>query len=254
MRETESIEPMWEEPTSPGLGARAWGLALTLGAGAAKRLTPHLAGWARGMHPGLVVRWGSGEYDFGRRMRTRRRSEGEGWDDNPRTNYNDAVRKRQDRDQSKNLAAAEADLSAARERLEALEREHRKATSNAKSAWTRVKTVNAELKALKEARDSADAPEPLDLSEASMQAAVAAKMGLAGGSPEGHEVSRDPDLLKEELAGVRATLQALDDVGDWNLLEAADEELYQLHKAVEYKLRNHKSSEAKAKLEGLFKS
>jgi hypothetical protein len=37
-------------------------------------------------------------------------------------------------------------------------------------------------------------------------------------------------------------------------MEAVDDELYELHKAVEYKLRNHRASEAKAKLDDLFKS
>lgn len=252
MRETDGIEPMWEEPSEPGVGARVWGLALTVGAGAAKRLVPHLAGWARGMRPGLVVHWGSGEYNLGRRILSRRRAEGPGWDDNPRTNYNEAVRKRQERDADKEIAAAKQALEAARAEIERLAQEHKKAQANAKSAWTRVKKVNAELKEVK-AATPAGAP-ALDLSEDAMKAEVAAAMGLESGSVDAGEVSRDPEALKGELAGIRTTLQALDDVEDWNLLEAADDELYKLHKAVEYKLRNHKASEAKAKLEGLFKS
>ncbi len=253
MRETDSIEPMWEDPGQTSVGARVWGLALTVSAGAAKRLVPHLAGWARGMRPGVVVQWGSGEYNVGRRIRTRRRAGGEGWDDNPRTNYNDAVRKRQDREAGKESAALQAELDAARAELEQIAAEHKKAQSNAKSAWTRVKKANAEIKELKEATPEPPAAPAMDLSEEAMKAEVGAAMGLETGSPEPGEVSRDPEVLIGDLAGVRATLQALDDVEDWNLLEESDDELYKLHKAVEYKLRNHKASEAKAKLEGLFK-
>jgi hypothetical protein len=59
--------------------------------------------------------------------------------------------------------------------------------------------------------------------------------------------------VKKRLVAVRTLLQSLDDVADFDLVEAVDEELYLLHKAVEYKLKNHKASEAKAKLHTLFK-
>ena len=91
-------------------------------------------------------------------------------------------------------------------------------------------------------------------SEAAMKAEVARTMGLEVDGGLDVEVPRDPESLKRDLAKVRAMLQALDDITDWDLLETADDELYKLHRAVEYKLRSHKTSEAKAKLKGLFKS
>lgn len=97
-----------------------------------------------------------------------------------------------------------------------------------------------------------DPPKPsLDLSADALQAAVNEKMGLS--DEVASETSRDPAVIKAQMSTLRAALQALDDVEDWDVVEGIDDEMYQLHKAVEYKLRNHKASEAKSKLEDLFK-
>ncbi len=261
MRDTDPIEPMWETGAEPGITGRAWGVVATVSAGLLRRLAPHVSGWARGQRPSVIVGWGASEYRLGRRVATRRRADGPGWDDNPRSNYNEAVRKKQERVAAKEAAASPPAPAEDPARVADLEAALKKAESNAKSAWTRVKKANARVKELEaEASEAAAAaadaaPSPaVDLSEDAMKAEVAAAMGMdAGGSDDAAEVSRDPDALKDRLSNMRATLQALDDVADWDLLEAADDELYKLHKAVEYKLRNHKASEAKAKLDGLFK-
>ncbi len=249
MRETDPIEPTWEGDRVTSVPSRVVAGLLRVASGVARRATPHLHRWAAGQRPGLIVAWGPREYAVRGDGIARRRREEEGWSDNPRSNYNEAVERRQQREappavDPTKVTALSDELSEVREQL-------KRAEANAKGAWTRVRKANAELKA---ARDAAP-PEPgLDLSLEALQAGVAAKMGDDGGSDDGAEVSRDPDALKQELSRVRATLQALDDVQDWGVVEEVDDELYKLHKAVEYKLRNHKASEAKAKLDNLFKA
>ena len=175
----------------------------------------------------------------------RRRRAADGWSDNPRGNYNEAVERRQTKQGSTEQVAA---LTRA---LEETRGQLKRAEASAKGAWTRVRKANAEMRAAQEAAPVADA---LDFSEAALSAGVAAAMGVDIGSEDGAEVSRDPEVLKAELLRMRSTLQALDDVEDWSVVEKVDDELYKLHKAVEYKLRNHKASEAKAKLDNLFKA
>lgn len=95
----------------------------------------------------------------------------------------------------------------------------------------------------------------ISLSHEELQKAAALKMGITapGGDGSAGEVPREPEALGAELSRLRDFLQQLDDVKDYDLVEAIDEELYLLHKAVEYKLRNHKASEAKSQLHSLFK-
>ena len=172
----------------------------------ARTVAPFLVTWARGMQPQVRVAWGSVEYQLRRDGVTAVRRDEPGFEDNPRSNYNDRLRKRQER------------------------------------------------KAPAEAPKPGPAPEAkpaLDLSADALRAAVNQKMGL-GEEPAG-DTSRDPAVIKAQMATLRAALQALDDVKDWDVVEGIDDEMYQLHKAVEYKLRNHKASEAKSKLEDLFK-
>ena len=64
---------------------------------------------------------------------------------------------------------------------------------------------------------------------------------------------KDADTLNAEFTRIRDLLQALDDVEDHELITELDEELYQLYKAVDYKIRRHHASEAKAELGKLFK-
>ncbi len=174
----------------------------------ARTVAPFLVTWVRGMQPQVRVAWGSVEYQLRRDGVTSVRRDEPGFEDNPRSNYNDRLRKRQER-----------------------------------------KVPPAPPK-------PAPAPAPeakpaLDLSADALQAAVNQKMGLD--QEASGETSRDPAVIKAQMATLRAALQALDDVKDWDVVEGIDDEMYQLHKAVEYKLRNHKASEAKSKLEDLFK-
>ncbi len=216
MRNTETIEPMWEDDARAEAGSGlVRGLVRVVG-GVAGKVAPHLFNWASAQRPEVRVGWGLREYRLQREGVVSLRRSGDGWGDNPRRNYNDAVQKRQERAARKAAAAPP-----------------------------------------EEAAEAEASPEPdLNLSAEALQTAVAEKMGISAdvaGTGEHGEGSRDPDALKQRLAGLRGLLQSLDDVADYDLVEAVDEELYQLHKAVEYKLRNHKASEAKAQLNDLFK-
>ncbi len=160
------------------------------------------------MQPQVRVAWGSREYQLRQDgVATVRRAE-PGFEDNPRSNYNDRLRKRQER----------------------------------KAPPAPPKTPPT---------PEPEAKPALDLSADALQAAVNQKMGLS--DEASGETSRDPEVIKSQMSSLRAALQALDDVQDWDVVEGIDDEMYQLHKAVEYKLRNHKASEAKSKLEDLFK-
>ena len=94
MRDTEPIEPMWEGPSDPGLGQRIAAAGVALGAGILKRTSPHVFSWAAGQSPGFAFAWGAHEYSLGRQGIRRRRRRGAGWEDNPRSNYSEAVSKR----------------------------------------------------------------------------------------------------------------------------------------------------------------
>jgi hypothetical protein len=227
MRTTETIDPMWDGDARPGPAGRALSLAFGVSAGAARRLFPHLFRWARGRHPDLVLAWGGREYRVSRGGLQGRQRTGPGWEDNPRANFNESFGR------SQALASARDESAALRAQLEQA-----------------IADLEAAQRELDEHAHSNE--EPLDLSPEALAAAVQRTMGI-GEEPDPGDVPRDPDALKERLEGMRAVLQALDDVKDFDLVEAVDDELYQLHKAVEYKLKNHRASEAKARLDSLFK-
>ncbi len=202
---------MWKPGAQTPPKARGGAVARGLGR-LARTVAPFLVTWVAGMRPQVRVAWGAQEFHVRRDGIAVVRREGPGFADNPRSNYNDRVRKRQER---------QADTTG-------------EPPSDGASS------------------DPAPSPKPsLDLSSAALQAAVDAKMGR--GSTHQGETSRDPAVIKEQMSALRAALQALDDVKDWDVVQGIDDEMYQLHKAVEYKLRNHKASEAKSKLEDLFK-
>ncbi|MCO4770311.1 MAG: hypothetical protein KDA24_09800 [Deltaproteobacteria bacterium] len=205
-----SLDPMWDP--EPEHTLRGGALVRVLGR-LGKTVAPHLVSWAAGMHPQLRVSWGATEYHVRRDGIAAMRRGEPGFEDNPRSNYNERLRKRQER-------AARVAPDPAPEPAPAAETE------------------------------SETAPR-VDLSEQALRTAVQAKMGreVAGDT----EAISDPDALKSTLAQVRASLHALDDVKDWGIVETLDDELYKLHKAVEYTMRNHKASEAKSKLDDLFK-
>lgn len=219
MRDVSSVDPMWKPGQDEDAPARGGFLVRGLGR-VVKTVAPFLVTWVEGMHPQVRVSWGSTEYHLRRDGIVAVRRDEPGFDDNPRSNYNDRLRKRQEKAGRTQAAPAPAPAEAAPE-----------PEAPAPEAVAEKPTV--------------------DLSEAALQAAVEAKMGL--GDAEAGETSRDPEVIKGQMSTLRATLQALDDVKDWDVVEGIDDELYQLHKAVEYKMRNHKASEAKSKLEDLFK-
>lgn len=234
MRETDTIPPMWEHD-----GARG-GRALALLAGAAsaisRRLAPHLSAFARGQQPAVVLAWGAREYRLGRKGVLRRRRDGRGWEGAPHGNLGGSVARAQA------LDAARAEAEAAR-----LERD---------AARQELGLARDELERARDdlaARPAAHAGEPLDLSPEALRAAVRSRMGIDPEAVAAEGVPRDADSLKGRLGEMRLLLQSLDDVTDFDLVEAVDEDLYQLHKAVEYKLKNHRASEAKARLDKLFR-
>ena len=106
-----------------------------------------------------------------------------------------------------------------------------------------------------EGLEGADEGAPLEMDTDAMQAEVQRRMGMRPDKESDFELPenlRDPEALNAELARVRDVLQALDDVDDHALITQLDDELYQLYKAVDYKMRKHHRSEAKAELGKLF--
>jgi|GEM_PF-1579074 len=227
MRNTDDLDPMWEASR----GDKAAGPALKLVAGLTRRLVPHLHRFVAAQRPEVRMSWGIDQYRVGRDGLKKQRRVGPGWEDNPRNNYNVAVERRL----KKAGDAAGIDGQGDEAAVAAL------------TAQASASDPSPEAKA--PADDPRDPATP-DLSLAALEAAVSEKMGT---DLEAEEAPRDPDALKGRIDAMRALLADLDDVGDWDLLESVDNELYQLHKAVDYKLRSHKSSEAKAKLNAMFK-
>jgi len=219
-------KPGQEPPPTPHGGTVLRGLSRV-----ARAVAPNLVTWVKGMHPRLRVAWGSTEYSLRTDGFVAARRPDPGFEDNPRSNYNERLKKRQDK------AAAQA---AEVQRDPGPEPEP-VAPSEPEPAPEPVA----------EAAPAVEAKPTLDLSEAALKAAVDQKMGIVDAADA--EISRDPDVIKSQMVTLRAALQALDDVKDWDVVEGIDDELYQLHKAVEYKMRNHKASEAKSKLDDLFK-
>jgi hypothetical protein len=230
MRDSHTIDPMWEPATPPG--GKALRLLSGLASGVARRAAPHLFSWARGRSPAVVLAWGSRELRVGREGLAKRHREGAGWTDNPRANFNEGWRRGQA-------------LADARSKTDAVGQER-------DAARAELEKLRTELEELQTATMHPDAV--LDLSPEALAAGVQKKMGIDAGAELDTDVPKDPDALKARLSAMRSMLQSLDDVSDWGLMEAVDDELYELHKAVEYKLRNHRASEAKAKLDDLFKS
>ena len=98
---------------------------------------------------------------------------------------------------------------------------------------------------------------PLAMDPGSMAAEVHERMGERGEiDPETFEIPEDlknAETLGPEFVRIRDLLQSLDDVEDHELIAQLDDELYKLYKAVDYKIRRHHASEAKAELGKLFR-
>lgn len=240
MRDTSSLDPMWN-PEGDARGGRIVRLAgRVLGT-----VAPHLLRWAAGMEPELRVAWGASEYHLRRDGVVTVRREGDGYGDNPRTNYNERIRKRQER-AANEASAADAGPSEAEEAVDS--EAPAPETADVVDAVDEPEAGDPGASGSPVPTEPAEEPK-LDLSEAALRSAVAESMG---GGAAGEPI-KDGDQLKEVLGRVRASLEALDDVKDWDTIETFDDELYKLHRAVEYTMRNHKASEAKAKLDNLFK-
>ena len=211
---------MWErdgeEPAPRGAALLAAGHRL------AAVIAPHLLRFVAARRPQLRIAWGSREYHLRRDGIQTLRRDAPGFEDNPRTNYNDRLKKRHERRSASPAPAVGAQ-------------------DDPPTPATGVVTHPPETQASRPT---------LDLSAAALQRAVDATMGRGPGEP-GAQMS--PDEIKAQISRLRGALTALDAVKDWASVEILDDELYQLHKAVEYTMRNHKASEAKSKLESLFK-
>jgi hypothetical protein len=98
---------------------------------------------------------------------------------------------------------------------------------------------------------------PLALDTTSIEAEVHERMGERPElDPETFELPdelRNAEALGPEFVRIRDLLQSLDDVEDHELIAQLDDELYKLYKAVDYKIKRHHASEAKAELGKLFR-
>ena len=98
---------------------------------------------------------------------------------------------------------------------------------------------------------------PLAMDAGAMEAEVHERMGERPDvDPETLEIPeefRNAEALGPEFVRIRDLLQSLDDVEDHELIAQLDDELYKLHKAVDYKIKRHHASEAKAELGKLFR-
>ena len=106
-------------------------------------------------------------------------------------------------------------------------------------------------------RSEADIAYQAGRDEEAMAAEVARRMGKRTDVEEEEleipEELRNHEALAGEIARVRDLLQGLDDVEDFDLIQELSDDLYHLYKAVDYKIKLHHSSEAKAELGKLFK-
>lgn len=97
MRETDSLEPMWERRSDAGRAEKFVVGTAGLAAGLLRVTLPRLFSYTSGQQPAFHLAWGAREYRIGRDgLESRRRSE-KGWEDNPRSNYNEAIAKKQQR-------------------------------------------------------------------------------------------------------------------------------------------------------------
>lgn len=98
MRESSPIEPMWEAegqgapPSGPGSSVLR--TAARFAGRVARTLNPPLHRWLIGKAPTLRISWGPNDYELRPDGVVTHRRDGEGWGDNPRSNYNDRFEKK----------------------------------------------------------------------------------------------------------------------------------------------------------------
>ena len=105
MRDTEAIDPAWERSDGedrplPGTGPA--GTVLRSLAGATRKLSPGLFHWLSGKAPEVMIAWGARQFALRFDGVHELRRDGKQWGDNPRSNYNDAVERRQQKNGGKN--------------------------------------------------------------------------------------------------------------------------------------------------------
>ena len=103
MRDVSSLEPQWEVDSEPGLRMRILLGGASIAARLIRGIAPRAFHFARGQRPSLSIGWGTREYRIGREGLERRRRSEAGWEDNPRSNYNEAVAKKQAKSAKKAL-------------------------------------------------------------------------------------------------------------------------------------------------------
>jgi len=110
MRDASSLDPMWEPDTPRSLR----GAALLRGAARlAHTVAPFVVTWVQGMKPQLRLAWGATEYHVRRDGIAALRRSGQGFEDNPRSNYNERVQKRQEKAATSPASPAQAPRPAA---------------------------------------------------------------------------------------------------------------------------------------------
>jgi len=104
MRDTDYIDPAWEgneQPSRALPGTGPAGRVLRSLAGVTRTLSPALFHWIAGKAPELKLAWGTREYALRSDGVHEIRRDGGQWGDNPRSNYNAAVERRQKKSRAK---------------------------------------------------------------------------------------------------------------------------------------------------------
>lgn len=248
-RDTSSLDPMWQG-AKQARGSTLVRAAVAVGGGVARRVAPHVLRFVAAQQPEVELRWGAEAIRVARDGVRRARRGGDGWGDNPRRNYNDAVQRQQERGAAGAGGVAPVGSDDGAEADSGGDVARKGADPRPTNAAAAAADPGAHGDAAG-AGAAAAAPAAPDFSLGALLAEVDRKMGK--GAPEGAAIAHETDAIQAHVGALRGLLQTLDDVSDWDLLETVDEDLYQLHRALEYKLRQHKSSEAKARLNTLFR-
>lgn len=239
IRDTSSLNRPWEDERPAPLLIRAAARAhRTLGR-VARQVSPHWARWAEGMSPELEFGWGGRVWALRRGEVTWRAREGEGFGDNPRRNYNEAVERRQQR-VARKASASEDEMPSS------------PAPSMADEVSEEGADVAIEVSTSPATPEAVDQPAPAAMDQAALEREVQERMGRGGAKAA--EVALTEAGLASSVGELQRHLQAVDDVEHFDLIEDADEQLYQLWKALDYTLKNHKAAEAKVKLQRMFDS
>lgn len=78
------------------------------------------------------------------------------------------------------------------------------------------------------------------------------RLADAEDAPRDDSLPRATDDVRALVQRMRDTLDNLDDVADYDVVGAVDDDLYQLWRELERKMQKHRQSEAKHQLKGMF--